>query len=1685
MEQKLDLVQQEPKSVQKEAEAAKALSERQEGDRRRKGDDAQRGAAAEGMDSGKKKDNKFKKFLGKAANGIHGANQFAQGFGVGGFVGDALQKGDKIAGIVNGAGDRFEKKPKEEAGEAGGKDGKKKKKKGGWFKRLVNNIGAAAGVAGDLMDAAGVQIPGVSEAVKYTKKGVKIVKSGMEMKDNIHDAMYNEDGTRKKGPGVVTGILGAGVKATKDITGELGIDNPALSKGLDYTERSVNVANVAIGAGQRMREAGVDENGNRRTGYDRVSHMIGAGTEILGDAAHAAGVKDKNFDRAIDYTQRGLAAGEVVANGVGDVRDAAYDENGQKKPFVRRAIDQGRAGLNVASDAKDAAGIEDAGVDNVLDIGNRTLDAAEAGVDGVQAVRDAAYDENGQKKPVVDRVIDQAQAGVDAAENVKNAAEIEDAGVDNAIEKANEVVGTAGAIRDVVGMARSGGAGTAGEAKPAAKSEAPKREGAITAGIGGPVDVNIGPKGAGQGKDAAEAYANSGLSYQIENKGGLGGKMSADLEKDLDKTNAALPGEKNVPINDGRADNARRNAADKKQNSNRNSSKDGFDPSLAQKDYDSSSIDKQKERSQRGSKEKLGPAPDVQVDTKAMDDMARQADGKFAEAQNEVHKKADSVDTSLEIRGFNDLHRPKEELKLDTGIQTDEAQQAADLAEMSDEAKGLLDASDEAKKAASDMAAERGKVDAAQAERDAEIAKASEEEKAAMDKAISDANAEERNIAAKAKAEADAEVRAQTKQYEGELAKCNDAQMADIIESKNKINEESLRVSDEIDDAYAEAEDEQEAVAQEEAKKKQEEENKGGIFQWVADKIKAAVNAVTEWAKRKFAEIVNRVKSEVFKLMDGLVAFASFINKDLGKKLEAHTKKYKQILNQMADTLIANVNKALDKARDQVNKLVDQVAAKLQEKWNQFKEFVSAAWNKLKEAWSAFAEFVGNILEFLGNIFIPPLKFACNLMGVDASFLDQVIPTAKQIIMHPVDFFVTLFKGFVGGFRQFGENIGDNLINMATNLLNIWLGALDVKVPKLTDFSLASVIKLVLDLIGIDVDGILDFLGLRDKYKEWDKKSQFKNWGKEEEPKKEEPKKEEEDKYKGQAAVPDRVNDFLEDLPKNGINAVISLITPNLDDLVPTIISGVLQSVASEVIKQGIIKLASMSNPVGAIVQAIKGAWDLIMFIKDNMEQIATLGKTVMACLSSAANGETATVSNAVEAALCQVIPLVIDMLLRLCGINMGNLLKKAFDPIRKTVKGVLDKALSWVQKGIDKVHAPIAVSADAREKKEARRAEEQKAREKTTDNERAYAANHGDTTAQWAMKGKHISNRISQAKKEQKDQVITLKSFNKNFKVDDNGEFGKLGTMGVDLSKSEGFKAVDAYYQNKREHAAALKTVEQLGGKENLTNEERSQLTRAQGLLKRDEGRAANVDKRLASLVEQKEALLSNGINSEKDRQKLTEIQDAENQLRDQKSYYETANKRKTISNALNIARHADEAKAHKTEQSRNDRKAVNDYYEELEAQGHYVTEEYAKSMLGLKHRVEEKRTKEEEAKLAREERQEKWDEKDARHQRAQASASQTQLQAPEPALGVAPIRPAVHTLDPVIINNLHSKSDKELENLSRNLKYLVGQSEIEYKQKKEEGASSEEIQLAKEKLDRQRSNLGLVNSVIEEKTK
>jgi len=60
--------------------------------------------------------------------------------------------------------------------------------------------------------------------------------------------------------------------------------------------------------------------------------------------------------------------------------------------------------------------------------------------------------------------------------------------------------------------------------------------------------------------------------------------------------------------------------------------------------------------------------------------------------------------------------------------------------------------------------------------------------------------------------------------------------------------------------------------------------------------------------------------------------------------------------------------------------------------------------------------------------------------------------------------------------------------------------------------------------------------------------------------------------------------------------------------------------------------------------------------------------------MAGAAKGDSAGVATAVEATLCQVIPLVVDLLLRLAGINVDGAMKGLLTKIRTKVQGAIDK---------------------------------------------------------------------------------------------------------------------------------------------------------------------------------------------------------------------------------------------------------------------------------------------------------------------------------------------------------------------------------------------------------------------------
>ncbi len=75
-----------------------------------------------------------------------------------------------------------------------------------------------------------------------------------------------------------------------------------------------------------------------------------------------------------------------------------------------------------------------------------------------------------------------------------------------------------------------------------------------------------------------------------------------------------------------------------------------------------------------------------------------------------------------------------------------------------------------------------------------------------------------------------------------------------------------------------------------------------------------------------------------------------------------------------------------------------------------------------------------------------------------------------DIISHPVDFFINLLRAVKGGFERFFGNIGTNLLTGFANWLFGALGDLNIAPPR--DFSLQSILGLVLQILGISVDRI-------------------------------------------------------------------------------------------------------------------------------------------------------------------------------------------------------------------------------------------------------------------------------------------------------------------------------------------------------------------------------------------------------------------------------------------------------------------------------------------------------------------------------------------------------------------------------------------------------------------------------------
>ena len=441
-----------------------------------------------------------------------------------------------------------------------------------------------------------------------------------------------------------------------------------------------------------------------------------------------------------------------------------------------------------------------------------------------------------------------------------------------------------------------------------------------------------GPKGAGTGKNSAEAFANSGASYQMTSYSGLGDKASQDLANEVNEINASTPGVEGAPICDGTRDAeiAAHNREMKAENAQTLGSLQYDDQMQTTIDESSAKeqANAQKSAVSHGSGEDMPSKPTVEADTSGINACAEEASAKYSEAKSQAHEIAESANLDIEARGFDDMKAPKVTIEDSEGLETPAIPQADEIAQSSDEAKALFEKSDEGKQANAQIQAANAQIDAAEAERQAKVSKEIEDYQAETEDAKAEATAEEQKLIAEQKAKANAEIEKQEKEASARLDEYNAEQQKEINNANRRIADEKSKADKEINDNYKSAEKDTKKIEEEGDKKKEED---AGIFTRIGRKISSAVKSVANWVKSRIKARIDRLKNAICGVLDLFAGAVSLINKDLGDKLKRNFNKFKKSLDEFANKAFAYIEKAIDLVADAVSGLVEKLAKKLQE----------------------------------------------------------------------------------------------------------------------------------------------------------------------------------------------------------------------------------------------------------------------------------------------------------------------------------------------------------------------------------------------------------------------------------------------------------------------------------------------------------------------------------------------------------------------------------------------------------------------------------------------------------------------------------------------------------------------------------------------------------------------------------
>jgi Bacterial CdiA-CT RNAse A domain len=494
-------------------------------------------------------------------------------------------------------------------------------------------------------------------------------------------------------------------------------------------------------------------------------------------------------------------------------------------------------------------------------------------------------------------------------------------------------------------------------------------------------------------------------------------------------------------------------------------------------------------------------------------------------------------------------------------------------------------------------------------------------------------------------------------------------------EAKAKDEGERQRIAKEIEEIYARAKTETEAIltgldakvtakfeaGEKDARAAFEASHKRDMDAW-KEKRYAGFSGKIQWGIDLFKDLppevnvfYDRARKLYLQKMEGVISdVADLIGTELTRakdriaqgrnEIKAYVAKQPASLQKFATEAQQKISAKFDALDQDVdakqNDLVQDLANKYVEARNAVDERIKELQAENKGLWSKAKEAVGGVIETI-------LKLKDMLLGV----LAKAAGVVDKIISAPIEFLGNLVNAVKSGLQRFVGNIAEHLKGALQQWLFGALAGAGLELP--AKFDLKGILHLIMQLLG------LTWASIRARI------------------------------VKALGPVGEKIMGALEKavevvqiLIKEGPAGLWKFVVEKITDLKDQVIGKIKEFVITKIVIAGITWLVSLLNPASAFIKACKAIVDIVRFFIDRGSEIMEFVNTVLDSMGAIASGAIGGAASAIEGVLKRILPLVLGFLASLLGLGgISEKIKSVIEAVQKPVGQVIDAIIGKVVK--------------------------------------------------------------------------------------------------------------------------------------------------------------------------------------------------------------------------------------------------------------------------------------------------------------------------------------------------------------------------------------------------------------------